>query len=62
MGETHILKYLSVVLDRTDAQYAANDGLMDQLVWQFSFEAVHGCCYESIAFNDRWEVPCLGYY
>lgn len=41
MGESHILKPLSIVLDCTDAQYEANVRLMGQLLWQFSFEPVH---------------------
>ena len=52
MGESYITKHLSVVLDLTDAQYVANCSLMDQLLWQFSSEAVHTGCFESIAFND----------
>lgn len=63
MGVTYILKHVSAVFNCTDTRYAVNDRLMDQLLWQFSFEAVHSGCYESIAFNDRWEGPCfLGYY
>lgn len=52
MAESHILKQPSIVLDCSDVQYAANCKLMDQLLWQFSFEAVHRGCYESMAFND----------
>lgn len=63
MAESHVLKHLSVVLDCNDVQYAVNCRLMDQLLWQFSSEAVHLGCYESIAFNGWWEGLCLlGYY
>lgn len=51
MGENHMLKYLSNVLCCTDAQYAANDWLIDQFLGQFSFEAAHSG-YESIDFDD----------
>ena len=63
VGESHILTHLSVALDCTVALYAANCRLMYQLLWQFSFEAVHRGCYESMAFNGWWEGRCLlGYY
>ena len=52
MGESRILKHLSIMLDCTDAQNEANSRLTDQLPWQFSFESVRSGCYESIAFND----------
>lgn len=59
MGESHIRTRLAIVLDCTDAQYTANCRLMDQLLWQFSFEAVHSSCYESMAFNDWWDYVFL---
>lgn len=58
-----IFLHVAIMFDCTDAQRTANCMLMDQLLQQFPFEAVHSSCYESMAFNDWWEGLCLlGYY
>lgn len=59
LGEGYILKHLSIVLDWTDVLYVVNSRLTDQLLQQFSSEAVHSGCYKSMAFNGWWVGLCL---
>lgn len=54
--------HISVVLNGTDAQYAANCRLMDQFLRQFLSEVVQSSGHESMDFNHWWEGSrLLGY-